>query len=1124
MNTGYNNTSVPGFPDQTWILVLSTPTPAAGVTVSATFTTSSMSVVEVLPPPPPPTIVVDPTTAANGTVGSAYSQTFTASGGTSPYTFTRSSGTLPPGLTLSSGGVLSGTPTTAGSYTFRVRATDAGSYSGSRSYTVAIIGATITVSPSSLPNGTVGSAYSATVSASGGTAPYSYAVTTGALPGGLSLSSGGALSGTPTASGTFNFTVTATDSTSQTGSQAYTVTVAAAPIIVQPATLPGATVASAYSQAITATGGTGGFSYAVTAGALPAGLSLSSAGVLSGTPTASGTFTFTVTATDSASQTGSRAYTLTVAQPTVSVAPATLPNASAGSAYSQAVTASGGIAPYTYQVSAGALPAGLTLSSAGVLSGTPTAAGSFSFTVSATDSSTGTGPASGMRAYTLVVGMPTLQITPATLSSGVAGTPYSATVVAAAGTSPYTYQVSAGTLPAGLALSSAGVLSGTPTAAGSFPFTVTATDSTTGTGPATATMDYTLVIAVPELTVSPATLPEGVAGAAYSQTITASGGVGDHTFAVSGGTLPAGLALAADGTLSGTPTEAGSFPFTVTATDSTTGTGPATATMDYTLVIAVPELTVSPETLPDGVAGTAYSQTITASGGVAEYTFAVSDGTLPAGLALAADGTLSGTATEAGSFPFTLMATDATTGTGPATATKDYTLVIDAPVLSLAPETLPDAVAGTAYSQAITASGGVGASTFALSAGVLPAGLALAADGTLSGTPTEAGSFEITVTATDSTVGTPGTGSATYTLVVTLPSVTVSPAALFRGVVGDAWSTTLTATGGVSPYTFAVTAGALPAGLTLAPGGLLSGTPTEAGTFPFSVTASDATTGDGPATGTIEYTLVIEAAPVIAVTGTNQAMYVRRDTEPGWTNLEGKLIAAPAVARTADGVVHYLGIGTNNRIYQRTDTTGWRQLTTIAYQCAQITAAAAPTGSTIVGGCTAGANKALYTFSFDGSQLQPTVAVLTKMTPSDTVFSPAQIAWTAATPATAYALFKGVGTSVGDTYRVDIGPATITAQSHASVRGPAVSAAGHYQAYQKADNTIVVFTPSTHYSLPGQSKGVPAIVEHGDGTADLYVTGTNGQLYNWHLTSTSPGPQTWWTVTPTMTNFGPGAA
>jgi hypothetical protein len=755
--------------------------------------------------------------------------------------------------------------------------------------------------------------------------------------------------------------------------------------------------------------------------------------VLSGTPTASGTFTFTVTATDSASQTGSRAYTLTVAQPTVSVAPATLPNASAGSAYSQAVTASGGIAPYTYQVSAGALPAGLTLSSAGVLSGTPTAAGSFSFTVSATDSSTGTGPASGMRAYTLVVGMPTLQITPATLSSGVAGTPYSATVVAAAGTSPYTYQVSAGTLPAGLALSSAGVLSGTPTAAGSVPFTVT-------------------------------------------------------------------------------------------ATDSTTGTGPATATMDYTLVIAVPELTVSPETLPEGVAGAAYSQTITASGGVAEYTFAVSDGTLPAGLALAADGTLSGTATEAGSFPFTLMATDATTGTGPATATKDYTLVIDAPVLSLAPETLPDAVAGTAYSQAITASGGVGASTFALSAGVLPAGLALAADGTLSGTPTEAGSFEITVTATDSTVGTPGTGSATYTLVVTLPSVTVSPAALFRGVVGDAWSTTLTATGGVSPYTFAVTAGALPAGLTLAPGGLLSGTPTEAGTFPFSVTASDATTGDGPATGTIEYTLVIEAAPVIAVTGTNQAMYVRRDTEPGWTNLEGKLIAAPAVARTADGVVHYLGIGTNNRIYQRTDTTGWRQLTTIAYQCAQITAAAAPTGSTIVGGCTAGANKALYTFSFDGSQLQPTVAVLTKMTPSDTVFSPAQIAWTAATPATAYALFKGVGTSVGDTYRVDIGPATITAQSHASVRGPAVSAAGHYQAYQKADNTIVVFTPSTHYSLPGQSKGVPAIVEHGDGTADLYVTGTNGQLYNWHLTSTSPGPQTWWTVTPTMTNFGPGAA
>ena len=357
----------------------------------------------------------------------------------------------------------------------------------------------ISLSPTSIPAGTVGTVYSQTISASGGTAPYTFAVTAGSLPAGLSLSSAGAFSGTPTAGGSFNFTITATDSTSTSNSQAYTLTVNAPTIALLPISLPAASVGISYSQSVTASGGTAPFTYAITAGALPGGLSLTSAGSLSGTPTAAGTFNFTVTATDSSTgsgpYTGSRAYALSVNAPTIVVSPSTLPNPADGASYSQTVSASGGTAPYSYSVSAGSLPAGLSLSSTGSLSGTPTAAGTFSFTVTARDSTTGTGaPFTGSRAFSLVVNAPTVTLSPASLPGAMYNSAYSQTISASGGIAPYTYTISAGTLPGGLTLSAAGVLSGTPTAAGTFNFTVTATDSSTGTGPFTGSQSYTLAV------------------------------------------------------------------------------------------------------------------------------------------------------------------------------------------------------------------------------------------------------------------------------------------------------------------------------------------------------------------------------------------------------------------------------------------------------------------------------------------------------------------------------------------------------------------------------------------------------------------------------------------------------
>ncbi len=288
----------------------------------------------------------------------------------------------------------------------------------------------------------------------------------------------------PAGSGAVDVTVTIPAGTS-TASPASQYTYIA--ITLAPATLPDATLGAPYSQTLTASGGTAPYTYAVTAGALPAGLTLSPMGVLSGTPTAGGTFNVTVTATDNVASTGSRAYTLTVAAPTITLSPTSLPAATVGAAYSQTLSASGGTAPYTYAVTAGALPAGLTLSSAGVLSGTPTAGGTFNVTVTATDSSTGTGPFTGSRAYTLTVNAPTITLTPTSLPAATVGVAYSQTLSASGGTTPYTYAVTAGALPAGLTLSYGGVLSGTPTAGGAFNVTITATDNFAFTGSGTYT-------------------------------------------------------------------------------------------------------------------------------------------------------------------------------------------------------------------------------------------------------------------------------------------------------------------------------------------------------------------------------------------------------------------------------------------------------------------------------------------------------------------------------------------------------------------------------------------------------------------------------------------------------------
>lgn len=278
----------------------------------------------------------------------------------------------------------------------------------------------ITVNPPTLPSGEDGVPYSETISATGGAPPYTFSVTAGALPPGLSLDSAtGELSGTPTSPGTFTFTVTATDQNGCTGSRQYTLTInpAGCPALtLLPSTLPNAVVGQAYSEPITANGSTPDeYVYTVT-GTLPTGLALSPTTPpaiksvdLSGVPSAAGNFDFTITATDADSCQVSQAYSMLVNPepcPSITVEPATLPDPVIDELYSETISAVGGVDPYVFTVSAGELPPLFSLDPAtGVLSGTLETPGIFHFTITATDAN----GCPGAEDYTFVV-EPTLEI------------------------------------------------------------------------------------------------------------------------------------------------------------------------------------------------------------------------------------------------------------------------------------------------------------------------------------------------------------------------------------------------------------------------------------------------------------------------------------------------------------------------------------------------------------------------------------------------------------------------------------------------------------------------------------------------------------------------------------------
>jgi YVTN family beta-propeller protein len=264
----------------------------------------------------------------NGTLGAPYAASIAAQGGTSPYQWSLASGSLPSGLTLATAtGTITGTPGSLGTSSFVATVSDASSpaLTVSKSFTITVSPATLKVATASLPAGTAGVSYQATLLAQGGTVPYlQWAVESGTLPPGLVLNgAAGTISGTPTSAGTVTFAVSVSDSGSpvQTATQSLTVTIGPGLSISSSAGLPQATVGIAYSAVLNGQHGTLPYSWAITRGSLPGGVSLNPAnGVISGTPVATGVFALLVQLTDTSTptpQVADQLFSLVVSAPSI---------------------------------------------------------------------------------------------------------------------------------------------------------------------------------------------------------------------------------------------------------------------------------------------------------------------------------------------------------------------------------------------------------------------------------------------------------------------------------------------------------------------------------------------------------------------------------------------------------------------------------------------------------------------------------------------------------------------------------------------------------------------------------------------------------------------------------------
>ena len=721
-------------------------------------------------------ISISPDSLPDGKYLEDYKVTFSASGGTAPYSYrieylnTYYFGGSIDAVT----GIFTGVPHQSGLFALDISATDANGCITKKTFTIKVT-CDIPLPLYDIPTKMVVGRFILQPVGDCGGVKYDtrgYGLASGKLPEGLTI--GGYcsyLNGTPNKTGIYNFEISGSSSSGCKGLKSYVVDVVCPDMTIKPDILPPGKAFIEYNQILSTTSidlPESKYLYGIISGQLPPGLNLdNTTGIISGKTFSPGTYSFNVKSINIYGCEVYKSYTINIpACPTLTLSPANPPAGTVGIQYNTTLIASGGTAPYRITALTGNFPPGLEYQSSGPTTGTilgvPTKAGSYDFVAVVTD----TTGCTGTQNFTIL-------INPATggnlLPAATVNQDYTYTLPNPSGN---ILTLSSGSLPTGLYLDGRyGIVFGKPLVSGSFVFSVTGIVSGQP-----VTLNFTLNVNCPALSFLTEALPNAVLQTNYSQFLSASGGSGSYLYSLSAGALPDGLYLDGRyGNIFGKPVKNGVFTFALTATDDF---GCRTGKV-FTITVGCPGLSIN-GTPPGSNIGASYFYELSTTGNTGTALYSLATGALPTGVYLDGRyGDIFGRTTQTGTFAFTVTATDES---GCQTS-KDLTISVSCPALSITTTTLPDATLQTNYFQVLSATGGTGSYLYNFTGGALPDGVYLDGRyGHIFGKPVKAGTFVFGVSATDENGCT-----ATSLITINVPALPGRQAAVaVKGAAGEA--------------------------------------------------------------------------------------------------------------------------------------------------------------------------------------------------------------------------------------------------------------------------------------------------------------------------------------------------